>query len=67
MITQDRISELKVQEANIQEKLISIQSMLMPHMEVLRHELSISKTLMSRDVNISNEEGQVDLATTLEI
>ena len=41
--------------------------MLLPHMEVMKHELSISDTLMRQDANISIEEGLVKLLATLEI
>ena len=41
--------------------------MLIPPMEVLKHELSIAKTLMKQDAQISTEEGLVDLAKNLEI
>ena len=41
--------------------------MLFPHMEVMKHEFSLAQALMTRDTNLSIEEGLVDLATTLEI
>ena len=37
----------KEKEANVRTTLINIQYMLLPHMEVLKHELSIVENLMS--------------------
>ena len=67
MVTQGRLAKLQAEEANIRTTLISMKSMLLPHMEVLKHELSISKDQMSWDANISIEEGLVDLVVELEI
>ena len=47
--------------------MVSIQAMLIPQMKVLKHEISIAENLMSRDANISFEEGFFDLETSLEI
>ena len=41
--------------------------MLLPHMEIMKHELSLAEALIQRDANLSTEEGLVDLITTLEI
>ena len=41
--------------------------MLLPHIDVMKHELSIAKTIMSQDANISTKEGLVELPSTLEI
>ena len=41
--------------------------MLLPQMEVMKHELSIVEYLMIRDANLSIGEGLVELAATLEI
>ena len=41
--------------------------MLIPPMEVLKHELSIAEALMKQDSHISTEEGLVDLAAKIEI
>ena len=41
--------------------------MLLPPMEVLKHELSIVEALMQQDANISIEEWLVDLVEKLEI
>ena len=41
--------------------------MLLPPMEVLKHELSISKTLLNQDAHISTKEGLVDLVAKIEI
>ena len=67
LITQGRLSELQAKESNIRRNFISIQFMLLPHMEIMKHELSLAKALMKIDANLSTEEGLVDLATTLEI
>ena len=41
--------------------------MSIPPMEVLKHQLSIAKSLMQKNAHISIEEGLVDLPTKLEI
>ena len=41
--------------------------MLIPPMEVMKHELSIEEAPMQQDAHISIEEGLVDLAINLEI
>ena len=41
--------------------------MLIPPMEVLKHELSIDEALMNLDAYISTKEGLVDLVAKLEI
>ena len=61
------LTKLQGKEARKRTTLVSIQTILIPCMEVLHHELSIAETLMSQDANISTEEGLVDLATSLEI
>ena len=66
MITQGRLSKMQEKETNITTTLISIQSMFLPHMEVLKHELSIVENLMQRDANISTKVGLVDLVAQLE-
>ncbi len=50
-----------VDEANIRAKLISIQTTLTPHMEILHKELGYTETLMKKDPNISNLDGLVHL------
>ena len=41
--------------------------MLLPHIEIMKQELSLAEELMKRDENPSIEETLVELATTLEI
>ena len=67
IITQEKLAKLQAKEVNTRTTLINIQSMFLPHMEVMKHELSIIEALMSCDANILIEEGLVDLETTLEI
>ena len=67
LMTQSRLSKLQATNANIRYTLISIQSMLRPHMEVLQKELAFVDTLMKKDSQLSTHEGLVDLATNLEI
>ena len=46
---------------------MSIQTKSMPSLEVLKQEIAKAKVYMKEDVNISTEEGLVDLATRIEI
>ena len=67
MNNQRRLVELYAQEGNIRTILVSIQTKLMPSLEVLKQEIAKDKVYMKEDVNISIEEGLVDLATRIEI
>ena len=67
MSTQSRLVELQAHEAIIRTTLVSIKAMLLPHMEVLKYELSIVESLLRRDANISTKDGLVDLVVSLEI
>ena len=67
LMTHGRLFKLQAKEANMRTRLLIIQYMLFPHIEVMKLELSIVKGLMRRDTNISTEEGFVELVATLEI
>ena len=67
LTTQGRLVEVQAQDANIWSTLISIQSMLTSHMEVLHKELAYAETLMKKDSHLSTHDGLVDLATQLDI
>ena len=64
---QGTLTKLKAQDANIRATLISIQSMLTPHMEVLHKELAYDETLMKKDNQLSTHDGLVDLAAQLDV
>ena len=67
MKNQRRLVELYSQEGNIRNILVSIQTKLMPSLEVLKQEIAKVKDYMKEDVNMSTKEGLVDLATRIEI
>ena len=58
---------LHVDEANIKAKMINVQSILTPHIEILYKELAFAKTLMKKYLHLSTHEGLVHLATELSI
>ena len=60
--TQGKLATLHSQDANIRATLISIQSMLTPHMEVLHKELAFTETLNNIDNQLSTHDGLVVLA-----
>ena len=51
--TQSKLATLSVDEANIRAKLISIQTTLTPHMEILHKDLGHAKTLTKKNPNLS--------------
>ena len=64
---QGRLAKLQEKEANIRTTLISIQYILLQHMEVMKHEIFIVEALMTRDANVSTKEELIALVATLEI
>ena len=48
-------------------KLISIQVMLIPHLEVIERELKIAQDLITKDQNLSVAEILIDLAIKLQL
>ena len=60
--TQRELAILIVEEANIKEKLIQIQSSITPHLEVLHKEQAYTQTIIKKDPNISTLDGLVHLA-----
>ena len=67
MNNQRRLAKLYAQEGNIRTILVSIQKKLMPSLEVLKQVIAKIEVYMKEDVNISTEEGLVDLAMGIEI
>ena len=65
--TQSQLVALSVDVANIRAKLISIQTTLTPHMDILHKELGSIETLMKKDPNISTSDGLVHLVAKLAI
>ena len=65
--TQSQLEALSIEEANIRAKVISIQTTLTPHMEILHKELGYVETLNKKDSNHSTLDGLVHLATELAI
>ena len=55
------------QEGNIRTTLVSIQTKLLPPLEILKQELAKAEVLMKKDANISTEEGLVELVARIEI
>lgn len=47
--------------------LMQIQSLLLPPLEVMKHELSLLESLMTRDLNLSTKDSLNDLVATMEI
>ena len=64
---QRRLAKLYAQEGNIRTTLVSIQTKLLPPLEILKQELAKAKVLMKEDANISTEEGLVELVAKIEI
>ena len=67
MNNQRRLAELYAQEGNIRTILVSIQTKLMPSLEILKQEIARAEVCIKEDVNISTEEGLVDLTAWIEI
>lgn len=65
--SQSELAILHANEVNIKAKLINIQTMLTPHMEILQKELAFAKTLMKKDLYLSTHEGLVHLVSELAI
>ena len=63
--TQREIVALTAEEANIKDKLIQIQTSIIPHLEFLHKEQMYAKTILKKDPNISTHEGLVDLVVEL--
>ena len=64
---QQRLVELLARDIGIRKKLISIQFMLLPYLEIIHRKLPIAQNLMKKDTHLSTHEGLVTLATNLEI
>ena len=62
--TQSQFAALSIDETNIREKLISIET---SHIEILYKQLNYAKKLMKKDPNLSTLDGLVHLATELAI
>ena len=58
--------ELTVEYSRIRAKLISIQALLTPHLEVMQLNMKSSKYLVQQDPNFSFANSVVDLAEKLE-
>ena len=54
-------------DGQIREKMISIQSILLPHFEVMQKELKTTKDLVQRDTHLSLANNLIALAPKLEI
>ena len=67
MNNQRRLAKLHEQRANIRTTLVSIQTKLLPPLEILKKELAIAEALMIEDANISTKEGLVDLVARIEV
>lgn len=65
--TQSQLEILQEDEAKIRAKLISIQFILTPHMEILDKELGYAETLMKKDPNLSTLDGLVQVTIELSI
>ena len=65
--TQSQLATLVVDEANIRVKLISIQTTLTPHMEIMHKELGYVETLLKKDPNFSTLDGLVHLTSEISI
>lgn len=65
--TQSQLFALIVDEANIRAEFISIQTNLIPHVEIQHNEIGYAKTLLDKDPHISTLDGLVHLATDLAI
>ena len=65
--TQRELAILIVEEANIKEKLIQVQSAIIPHMEVLHKEQAYAENVLKKDPKLSTLDGLVHLATETKI
>ena len=63
--TQSTLTKIHVADSNMRSQLISIQVMLIPHLEVKQRELKISQNLIIEDHNLLVSNSLVDLATRL--
>ena len=64
---QGQLAILQAPDTNIWATLISILSMLTPHMEVLHKELAFVETLMKKDPHLSTHKGLVNLVVKITI
>ena len=67
MNNQRRLSKLYAQEGNLRTILVSIQTKVMPSLEVLKQEIANAEVFVKEYFHISIEEGLVDLAARIEI
>ena len=64
---QEILVELMAKDRNIRERFISIQSMLISHLEAMERKMTIAKDLAKRDPHLSIADSLVDLVAQLEI
>ena len=48
---QQRLAKLLAKDSDIMKKIIFIQFMLLPHLEIIQNELSIAQSLLKKDTN----------------
>ena len=65
--THSQLATSSIDEANIREKMISIQKNLTPHMKILYKELGYTKKFMKKDTNLSTLDDLVHLTVELAI
>ena len=58
--TQARLVELMTNDGIIRAKLISIQTMLIPHLEVMQREFQSKKEIVQRDPNLFIVDSLID-------
>ena len=59
--------ELQVDDNNMRSKLISIQVMMIPHLEVMQREIKTTQDLIIEDHNLLVVDSLIDLATRLHL
>ena len=65
--TQRELAALLAEDTTIKAKLIQIQALITPHLEVLHKEKMYVEIVLKKDPNMSTHEGLVDLAVELAI
>ena len=65
--SQERLVELVENDGRIRDMLISIQTILLPHLEVMQRDLISAKEVVERDPSLPTSFSLIDLVAMLEI
>lgn len=66
-IGQQRLAKLMARDSEIIKNLILIQFYMLPHLEIIQKEESITHNILKKDTHFSHVEGFIDLVVELEI